>query len=402
MATGYFWRHDGQNPSDGSWIQTDSLVGMCIAGFVYNDSPEAIADYVYAQAILRPEGKVAILLRHPGQQRPGLQNMYDCSVLSWASGNAVIDPHVDHLMRFFNRLKYHDPTNALDPIYFLDYEKGDSNGQRTWDTYKYGNDFDANATFLELVCTHPEVSKYLPASLRGMTKSQWLTVLDLYGETGGEAIGVWWLFDRLIMTRANRDIVLRAYTNVYGRLPRKLSNYEDYNSDYPWYDSLGQGYPATRQTVAGWSALSPYFSNQSAQTWSRFNVGNVNGVVGRRWNFFLDQLINRMGRISGPRTVWVSKSRFAGTDTLMFTSPNVWKYILGHAFAAGCDEDVAVYCPQWNSTERNEMSEFLATLRPSTGFDPDRFQPAPMNAASVTTNGYTTTYNASDFAIVGD
>lgn len=396
------WKSDGQE--DGP-RNNSTIFPVCVAGFVYDDEPEDIADYVYERAQNRPDKCVVILMRNPGQQYKDFPDINDAGALAWFAGGALTDQHYSICLRFWRRWKENCEAQgniSIDAI-ICDFEPLDGSGSYTFPSNTFPTK-EENAEFLAGLSATPEVKRLLPRSLRDVSESRWLAAMQSPAATEVRLLGEWNAHDRKIMTASQRAMVTRSYLEVMGGPAPIIHNYDDAHTETAAVDHYGWPVAASFDSMEGVSAPALYVNA---------DVANTNGTIyysagtnAGRCSRFLVHLINRNNSIIGPKSIWLTNSRFDGsgpsaTPATNFQKYDAWRELFMHYAASGGDALVIGYGPSIKTAELDEMELVLANAKSGQlGFDPRRHKPFDLNAATITTNGYTTTLSSLNFTRV--
>lgn len=402
------WKSDGQD--DGP-RNNETVFPVCVAGFVYDDEPEDIADYVYERATNRPDKCVVVLMRNPGQQYQDFPDIDDAGAFMWFAGGPLVDQHFSVCLRFFRRYKERCDTDGNVPIDAIvcDFEPVDESGAHSFQWWARFPTKAENAALLAGLSATPEVKRFLPKRLRDVSESRWLAAMQSPSAAEVNLLAEWNAHDRRIMTASQRAIVSRAYFEVFGRAAPAIHNYDDINTGAWFKDHHGWSVAPTIDTMDGISAPALYMNVSIANTISSIYGPGGPGTTGtnaQNCSNYVINLLNRSNSIIGRKSAWLSNPRFdasgpsAQSPATQFLKYDAWREIFLHYAASGGEELLVCWGPSIKTAELDEMEELLRSTKRRLGFDPRRHKPVPFNSPTYTTNGYTTTFSSLDFSVV--
>lgn len=371
----YVWK-DTPNPQDIGSADTEPVV----TADVVSGTPSAasLAATAYAALASKSAGRRGLLLRslgYGGRTDFGAMNA-GLSLPAFLVGGFRDQPWCHFMADFWQAWKAQGSMRPDDIIVDTEYE-----------TYFEMTSSPMTAAALEAAAADGSpLQRLLPSAFRGLSAAQITAAYGPFPLTG--------IFDKFVR-EAHADslqrMVVGTYTNIFGEAAPVTTNFGGSIARGTSYSNyLRPSFPE-RTTLMGVSAPVAFIQTPPILPVPKY-AGLTKAI---RYNDFISTL-NIVRSCANIRRVWVSSWKFNGNGSPRATSSNGFRELVRHLAAMGV-EKLIMFASGITSGDISIHQGILANVTPATTV-PKSYPVISYDAASVTTNGYTTTYSAGDWA----
>ena len=371
----YVWK-DTPNPQDIGSADTEPVVTAdCVTG---TPAAATIAAAAYATLAAKPAGRRGLLLRslgYGGRSDFGALSA-NLSVPSFLAVGFRDQPWCHFIADFWAAWKAQGSMRPDDII--VDAE-GDTNVEMT--------SSPMTAAALEAAAADGSpLQRFLPAAIQGLSAAQ---ITANY--PNALLTGQFDKFTREMHATALHRIVLGTYTAVLGQTPPMTTNFGNTIRRGTSYSDYLRPSIAERTSLQGVSCPVAFIQTPPSLPVPKY-AGLSKAI---RYNDFISTL-NIVRSCVNVRRAWVSSWKFNGNGSPSATSSNGFRELVRHLAAMG-GEKLIMFASGINSGDIATHQSILGSVTPATTV-PKSYVTIPYDAASVTTNGYTTTYSDGDWA----
>ncbi len=374
----YVWKDTPNDQSIGS-TNTEPVVAIdCALGTPA--AATAAANY-YPTLAPKASGRRGLLLRHIGYEfRSDFGAMNDSlSFPSWLVNGFRIEGWAHWLTDFWVAWKAQGSVRPDDIILDTEYET-----QLDMTT--------APATAEELEAAGADgnpLQRFIPTELRNLTVAQISA-----GYPNSVLTGYFDRFSRQRHADALQSMVMRTYTAVMGTACPPLTNFGNNIADGTYFSDYGRPAYPERTSLDGTSAPVCFIQTPASLPVPKY-AGLSKAI---RYNDFISTL-NFVRGCKNIGTPWVSRWSFNGNSSAAATSPNGWTELMRHLSAMGVSRVIQFASGLTAPNIVTHEAVFASlTATPAASLPRNGYETIAYDAASVTTNGYTTTYSAGDWA----
>jgi len=337
-----------------------------------------LAAAAYATMASKSAGRRGLYLGRLGLAKTGYPSIWgNLSLASMLSGGMNIGLHRAFMVDYWTAWKAQGSVIPDDIV--LDHENSADEGNFAMTVSPCTSALIAEAA------AHPVLKYKMHPSFWGLTASQ---ITAQYGNTTLTG-----LFDNIIndiRARALRSIVCETFQDVMGQECPRTTNYAYGNRYTTNYSDFNYEFPPCTNGISGPSSPVCYIisTNPGSGRWA-------GSTKARRYNGFL-QALNSARAYRDVGIPWVSHWNYNGDNISNATNLAGWRELMKHLGRMGISK-VIQWMPPASPTDIATHETVLASIEVSSVTPGTRYAQLSVDAASATTNGYTTSYSAGDW-----